>query len=278
MSGLGATDKLGEAKPELSNNEDIAPGAKAEVEITLLVPVYNEDRNIVPLIEEIKKKIDLPHQIVIIYDHEEDTTLRKRDELLAIDPAIAFIKNTHSGVINAFRTGFDVATTRYVVPIMADLSDTPSTIPDMHRKISEGYDLVVGSRYCEGGRKIGGPYVKYLLSFIANRTLHRLTGIPTHDMTNAFIMYRKEVLDNIYIRSSGGFEVTMELIAKAYILGYRITEVPTVNRDRAEGKSNFKLFRWIRNYLYWYFYILIYSIVRSLNSHYLKDTKKNPSP
>jgi hypothetical protein len=70
----------------------------------------------------------------------------------------------------------------------------------------------------------------------------------------------------------------MELIAKAYILGYRITEVPTINRERATGKSNFRLIKWIRNYLYWYFYILIYSIVRRLNAHYLRDTQKVSPP
>jgi glycosyltransferase involved in cell wall biosynthesis len=246
---------------------------EAEVEITLIVPVRNEDLNIVPLIQEIKKKIDHLHQIIIIFDHEDDTTLRQRDALLAIDPTLAFVRNTKSGVISAFRTGFDVARSQYIVPMMADLSDTPSTIPEMYRKISEGYDLVVGSRYCEGGCKIGGPYIKYLLSLFANRSLHWLTGIPTHDLTNAFVMYRKELLDNIYIRSSGGFEITMELIAKAYILGYRITEVPTINRERIAGRSNFQLLNWIGNYLYWYFYILFYSIVRSLNAHYVSDAK-----
>ena len=242
------------------------------VEITLIVPVYNEDRNIVHLIREIKEKIDHLHQIIIIFDHEDDATLKQRYALHAIDPTITYVHNTKRGVISAFRTGFDLAKSRYVVPIMADLSDTPSTIPEMYRKICEGYDLVVGSRYC-GGSKIGGSYIKYLLSLIANRSLHWLTGIPTHDMTNAFVMYRKEALDNIHIRSRGGFEITMELIAKAYILGYRITEVPTINRERAEGRSNFKLLSWIGNYIYWYFYILIYSIVRSLNAHYLSDTK-----
>jgi glycosyltransferase involved in cell wall biosynthesis len=263
-----------QTSPKSSDIEGEAQQKRNEVEITLIVPVYNEDRSIVRLIEEVKKEISLPHQIVIIYDREEDTTLRKREALLAIDSTIVFIRNTKGGIINAFRTGFDAAKTRYVVPIMADLSDTPSSIPEMYRKICEGYDLVVGSRYCEGGGKIGGPYIKYLLSFIANYTLHWLTGIPTHDMTNAFIMYRKEVLDNIYIRSSGGFELTMEIIAKAYILGYRLTEVPTINRDRVGGKSNFQLLKWIGNYLYWYFYILIYSLVHRLNAHYLSDTKR----
>lgn len=254
---------------------DTPHGAVSEVEITLVVPVYEEEENIVPLVREVKATLQIPHQIVIIYDHDTDSTLNKRDAVLAIDPTATFIRNAGgTGVINAFRTGFDVAKTRFVVPIMADLSDTPGTIPEMYRKIREGYDLVVGSRYCEGGRKIGGPYIKYLLSVAANRTLHRLTGIPTHDMTNAFIMYRKEVLDNINIRSSGGFEVTMELIAKAYILGYRIAEVPTINRDRVAGKSSFQLLKWIRNYVYWYFYILIYSIVSRINAHYVRDTRK----
>lgn len=251
----------------------------SEVEITLVVPVYEEEENIVPFVEEVKAMLNIPYQIVIVYDHDTDSTLNKRDAVLAIDPTVAFVRNAGgSGVINAFRTGFNVAKTRYVVPVMADLSDTPATIALMHQKVLEGYDLVVGSRYCAGGRKIGGPYVKYLLSLIANLSLHKITKIPTHDMTNAFIMYKKEVLDNIYIRSSGGFEVTMELIAKAYILGYRITEVPTINRERATGKSNFRLIKWIRNYLYWYFYILIYSIVRRLNAHYLRDTQKVSPP
>jgi glycosyltransferase involved in cell wall biosynthesis len=249
--------------------------ADAEVEITLVVPVYNEEENIVPFVREVKATLTIPYQIVVVFDRDEDSTIRKQDDVLRIDPTVAFVRNTAGvGVINAFRTGFDVARTRYVVPIMADLSDTPATIIEMYRKMHEGFDLVIGSRYCEGGRKIGGPYIKYLLSLAANLSLRKLTKIPTHDMTNAFILYRKEVLDNIYIRSSGGFEVTMELIAKAYILGYRITEVPTVNRERAAGKSNFRLIKWIRNYLYWYFYILIYSIVRRINAHYVRDTQK----
>ncbi len=107
----------------------------AEVEITLVVPVYDEEENIVSFVEEVKATLDIPYQIVVVFDRDEDTTLRKRGAVQAIDPTVAFVKNTGgTGVINAFRTGFNVAQTRYVVPIMADLSDTPSTIADMHRK------------------------------------------------------------------------------------------------------------------------------------------------
>lgn len=265
--------------PPVNEGPNQTAASGTAVEITLVVPVYEEEKNIVPFVREVNAALRIPHQIVIIYDHDNDQTLTKREEVLAIDATVAFVRNTGgSGVINAFRTGFNVAKTRYVVPIMADLSDTPETIGVMREKMLEGYDLVVGSRYCAGGRKVGGPYIKYLLSLIANLSLQKIAKLPIHDMTNAFIMYKKEVLDNIHIRSSGGFEVTMELIAKAYILGYRLTEVPTVNRNRAAGKSNFKLFKWIRNYLYWYFYILIYSVVRRLNAHYLRDTQKLPTP
>ena len=145
----------------------------------------------------------------------------------------------------------------------------------MYRKISEGYDLVVASRYAPGGKKIGGPVIKYYLSVLGNLSLHWLTGIPTHDMTNAFIMHKKEVIDQIKIRSTGGFEITMEIIAKSFILGCKISEVPTINRDRASGQSKFQMMSWVMKYIYWYFYILIYSIVNKINKHYEHDTKKN---
>ncbi len=249
------------------------------VDLTLVVPVYNEDENVVPFVKEVKASLSLPHRIIIIYDHEADLTLSKKDVVQAIDPTIVFVRNKRGGgVIGAFRTGFEFANTRYVAPIMADLSDTPATVMDMYRKAQEGFDLVVASRYCEGGKKIGGPYIKYLLSLAANLSLHKITKMPTHDMTNAFILYRREMLDNIYIRSTGGFEVTMELIAKAYILGYRIAEVPTINRERAAGKSNFQILRWILKYLYWYFYIVLYSSVKRVNAYYLSDSTQRTKP
>jgi len=247
-------------------------------EITLIVPVYNEEENILPFLTEVKSRLRLPHRIIIVFDDDRDGTLKRRQEILQLDPTILFLKNEHGrGVINAFKTGFSNASTRYIVPIMADLSDTPETIAAMHDKICEGYDLVVASRYCPGGKKIGGPFIKYLLSLTANITLHKLTKIPIHDMTNAFIMHKKEILDKINIRSTGGFEITMELIARACILGCKITEVPTTNRERAAGKSNFKFMQWILKHLYWYFYILIFSCVNRINSHFVRDTHR-PAP
>jgi glycosyltransferase involved in cell wall biosynthesis len=234
-----------------------------EPELTLVVPVYDEAENIVPFLQEVVTKIQIPHQALVIYDDDADSTLHRMGEAQATHGNVVFVKNSFGrGVINAFRTGFAAARTPFIVPIMADLSDTPETVKPMYTKILEGYDLVVGSRYAPGGRKIGGPRLKNILSRFANRSLHLISDIPTHDMTNAFIMYRRELIDEIEITSTGGFEITMEIIAKAYQGGYRISEVPTVNRDRSAGKSKFHLFRWILQYLYWYTYIVVFSLIR----------------
>jgi dolichol-phosphate mannosyltransferase len=251
------------------------PTPDPAIEVTLVVPVYDERENIIPFVEEVKRSVKLPYQICIIYDHPDDTTLEAKEEILKIDPTVLFIKNFYgSGIINAFKTGFDVSRTHYIVAIMADLSDTPSTINVLYDKMQEGYDLVVASRYCEGGSKIGGPKIKYWLSRIANLSLHKLTGIPTHDMTNAFIIHKREILNKINIRSTGGFEITMEIIAKSFVLGANITEVPTINRDRASGDSKFRLMHWILKYLYWYFYIITYSIVHRINAVFRADSHK----
>jgi dolichol-phosphate mannosyltransferase len=230
-------------------------------ELTLIIPVYEEEHNIVPFIEEVRSNVSPSYTTLIIYDHYEDSTLNKIEELTDNAKNIHFVKNIFgTGVINAFRTGFALAETKFIVPIMADLSDMPETVNVMYAKIQEGYDLVIASRYVKNGGKIGGPKIKRFLSAVANRSLNFLTGMPTHDFTNAFIMYRKSVLDNIEISSTGGFEVTMEIIAKAYILDCNIAEVPTINRDRTAGKSKFALWKWIYNYFYWYFYIILHSI------------------
>jgi len=139
---------------------------------------------------------------------------------------------------------------------MADGSDEYQAVDGMYERIREGYGIVVGSRYMQGGQQIGGPFLKGLMSRMAGISLHYLTGIPTHDISNSFRMYSRQVLNNIKIESTGGFELGMEITVKAYGLGYKITEIPTTWKDRSAGKSKFKLWAWLPKYLHWYFYLL----------------------
>src|SRR5437588_1525913 len=102
-----------------------------------------------------------------------------------------------------------------------------------------------------GGQQIGGPWLKSRLSRLAGLSLNVL-GLPTHDPTNSFKLYRTSRLRSLTIESRHGFEINMEIIAKALQNGWLITEVPSVWTDRVAGKSNCRLFRWLPRYLKWY--------------------------
>jgi hypothetical protein len=116
----------------------------------------------------------------------------------------------------------------------------------------DGADVVAASRYMPGGRQVGGPPLKRLLSRIAGLTLHWFAGVPTHDPTNNFKLYSREFLDSVRIESSAGFELALELTVKATLARRRVAEVPTTWRDRTAGQSNFKMRKWLPHYLHWY--------------------------
>jgi glycosyltransferase involved in cell wall biosynthesis len=227
------------------------------MKLTIIIPVYNEAKNIRKAISEIESKIKTPHQILIIYDFDQDNTISEVKKLQRRNKNLKLIKNnieTKRGVLNAIKTGFAKVEEGAIVVTMADLSDDPATINQMFRKINEGFDIVCGSRYVRGGGKKGGPFLKSLLSYLAGLTTPLLLGIPVHDLTNAFKMYRKEVLKAIKIESAGGFELSEEILIKAYFKGFKITEVSTIWYDRTIGQSRFRIKEWLLKYIYWYFW------------------------
>jgi glycosyltransferase involved in cell wall biosynthesis len=224
-------------------------------ELTIVIPVYNEAENIRIAIDKIEQAVLLPHEIHVVYDMDEDTTIPVVAELAKnYTNKIRSIKNKYErGALNAIKTGLENADTDFVIVTMADLSDPPEVMNAMFTKAkSTQADIVCGSRYMKGGKQYGGPFLKGLFARVAGLSLHWLTGIPTHDISNSFKMYRKTMLEAISLESIGGFEIGMEITVKAFINGYKITEVPTTWHDRAEGKSNFKLWSWLPHYLYWY--------------------------
>ncbi len=226
--------------------------------LDIVVPVYNEGQGILRLFDEILDKILTPKKVMVIYDFDEDTTLpavRRSQSRYAFE--IRLVKNSRGkGALNAIRTGMQEATEEMVLVMMADSSDRLDIVDDMCRKMKEGYDLVCGSRYMKGGRQEGGPFLKGLFARTAGISLHFLTGIPTHDVTNSFKLYRRGMLQAIQIESTGGFEIGMEITVKAYTSGYRITELPSEWTDRKEGESNFHMWKWLPHYLHWYFFCI----------------------
>ena len=108
---------------------------------------------------------------------------------------------------------------------------------------------------------MGGFWLKKVLSRCAGRSLHWLRGIPTTDATNAFKLYDAEMLRNLQIESSHGYEINLEIVVKAFLRGYRIAELPTVWHDRTTVRSQFRLWAWIPHYLRWYFYAFCHRVI-----------------
>ena len=232
-----------------------APAPAPPPLLSLVIPVYNEAENIVATLSALRDLGLPPHEILVVYDRDEDTTLPVLRAHAGDFPAARAVKNGRGrGALNAIRTGFDEAQGEGVVVIMADMADDLRGLLPMVDAFRAGADVVCGSRYMRGGAQRGGPRLKGLLSRTAGLSLHLLTGIPTRDVTNSFKLYRRAFLREVTIESDGGFEIGMELTVKAFLAGKRVAEVPSVWTDRTAGESRFDLRRWLPRYLGWYLY------------------------
>jgi glycosyltransferase involved in cell wall biosynthesis len=229
--------------------------------LSIIVPAYNEEDNIREAIEKIEASLDIPHELVVVNDHSSDRTGQIVEELSQQYKNINLVENKRErGFANALRTGFQYASAELLVPVMGDLCDDLATVKKMLAKADEGYDIICGCRYIRGGARLGGPKVKGFFSSFVGWTLHYLLWIPTHDVANAFKMYRKKVIDNIDTRAEG-FDISMEITLKGYYAGFKITEIPTVWRERTRGKSSFKILKLFPDY----FKLYLWGILKALN-------------
>lgn len=228
------------------------------MKLSIIIPVYNEGESIRKVIQGIESVIKIPHETLLVYDFSQDSTVEPANKLKKVYPSIKLVKNKYGrGALNAIKTGLREGKGETILVTMADCSDDPKSIIDMLKEIDKGADIVCGSRYMKDGKKIGGPFLKSFLSWLAGISAKFVMGIPTHDLTNSFKLYRKSLLRKIKIESQGGFELGMEILVKGYFqYGAKVSEVPTVWHDRTEGKSRFRLLNWLPRYIHWYIWAL----------------------
>jgi len=225
----------------------------AQPVLSVVIPVYNEGEHVVPVLKALASSIATPHELVVVYDFDGDTTVPVIERLRHDLPTLRGLRNDLGrGVLNAMKAGIAGTTGRYVLITMADGSDEPGVIDSMVSLAGAGADVVAGSRYMRGGGQVGGPPLKRVLSRVAGLSLHWLARVPTHDATNNFKLYSRRFLDSVTIQSTAGFELALELTVKATLQGRQVAEVPTTWRDRTAGTSNFKLRQWLPHYLHWY--------------------------
>jgi glycosyltransferase involved in cell wall biosynthesis len=221
--------------------------------VSLVVPVYNEAENIIPLLETVSSRVESAHETLLVFDFDEDTTLPPAREFGKGYPMLRLVRNDIGpGVLNALKTGVREARGDVVVVTMGDLSDDLSQVDEMAAIIRAGAGLVSGSRYMAGGRQLGGPLIKSTLSRLAGLSLHWLTGIGTHDATSNFKAYSRQLIEHVTIDSESGFEFGLEMATKAHLGGFSVEEIPTTWTDRTAGESRFRVIKWMPSYLRWY--------------------------
>lgn len=223
------------------------------VAVSVVIPAYNEGEGIVPVLERLVDSVESEVEVLVVVDFAEDTTVPVVEKFAAEHPHVRTIINTYGrGPANAIRFGIDQVTNPVVVVTMADGSDDPRQIDDLARLVDRGVVVAAASRYSPGGQQVGGPLVKGLLSRSAGRSLSLLGRVGTRDATNSFKAYSTDFIREVGIHSRSGFEIGLELTAKARRLRRPVAELPTIWLDRDVGESNFKLKAWIPKYLRWY--------------------------
>ncbi len=207
----------------------------------IIIPTYNEAKNIKRLIEEIFK-LDLDINILIIDDNSPDGTGNIVEEVAKRDHKVNLIKREGKmGLGTAYVTGFKYAIDNkydYIFEMDADFSHDPKEIPNFLEKIKE-CDLVIGSRYIKGVNVINWPLRRLILSYGANIYTRFITGLPIKDSTSGYKCFKRKVLENIDLNSihSGGYSFQIEMNYKTWKKDFKIAEIPIIFVDRTEGKS-----------------------------------------
>ena len=165
------------------------------------------------------------------------------------------VHNTYGrGPANAIKFGIDDSTSDVVVVTMADGCDDASQIEVLTRLVERGVVVAAASRYARTGQQVGGPFLKGLMSRIAGLSLYYGARVGTRDATNSFKAYSRQFVNEVSIESEHGFEIGLELVAKARRRRLPVAEIPTLWLDRSFGVSNFKFSRWLPHYIKWYIY------------------------
>jgi len=211
--------------------------------LSLIIPVYNEEQNLPVLVEAIHKALDLlsyTWEVVLVDDGSEDDSLKVLTRLAEADPqhlrVLSFRRNF--GQTAAIAAGLDHAKGEIIVLLDADMQNDPADIPMLLAKLDEGYDLVSGWR-----KKRQDIYLtRTLPSNLANKLISRVTGVPLHDYGCTLKAYRREVLEGF--RLYGEMHRFIPVFANS--VGAKITEVQVNHQPRKYGKTKYGLERTVK--------------------------------
>ena len=210
------------------------------MEVSVIIPMYNEEENVLHTLQEVKNVLRQysPYQIIAVDDGSADNTLSLLEQYASENQEVEVLKHpVNMGMGKALVTGFKNAKGKVIVTLDADLSYDPNYIPLLVWKLhEENADVVIGSQYMHGGKTEGIPFIRLFVSKMANRIVGYSMNENISTVTGILRAYRKEVLDSIEIESRGT-AINPEILSKAIALDFKIIEVPVTLKGRELGES-----------------------------------------
>lgn len=211
-------------------------------DVLVVIPTYNELDNLEPITSAVFE--NLPRaEVLVVDDNSPDGTGERADALATQDPRIHVLhREAKQGLGRAYLAGFDWALAhpyRFIFQMDADFSHDPRRLPAFIEAAEQGADLVLGSRYIQGGGTVNWGRRRQAISQCGSLYARSVLGIPVRDLTGGFKCFRREVLEQIDLKSiqSVGFVFQVELTYRTIQRGFKVREIPILFEDRRVGQS-----------------------------------------
>ncbi len=215
--------------------------------VTVFIPTYNEKENIEELIQEILNlSLDFDLTVLVADDNSPDGTGEIVQKLSQKDKRVQVLvrkkrRGRGAGGIDGFKAALKL-NPDYVVEMDGDFSHQPRFIPLLLDQ-GEKYDVVIGSRFIKGGKDLDRNFIRKIITLLVRKFIRHQFRIPIKDVSSGFRCFKKEVLERIDLDDlvSVGPSVVLETLYKAYLMDFKIGEVPIVFVDRKKGKTKLTL-------------------------------------
>lgn len=215
------------------------------MKLSLIIPAYNEAQNIERTVLSFSNELEInniEHEILVVNDNSTDSTEEVLKNLKLKVKDLNYINSiSPKGYGFAVRKGLESFNGDCAAIVMADMSDSPTDLVRYYKKMQEGYDCIFGSRFIAEAKVFDYPVHKLILNRLGNMLIAFLFGIRYNDVTNAFKLYTRKVLEGIKPLLSRHFDLTVEMPLKAIIRGYSYCVIPISWTNREKGISKFRI-------------------------------------
>lgn len=232
------------------------------MKLSIVIPARDEEESIGETVESLIRTLtdeEIDHEIIAVDDGSRDRTGEIIRSLQALYPTLRCLENgPPNGFGLAVRTGLDRFVGDAVAVVMGDGSDSPDDVVRCFRRLQEeGRECVFGSRFVRGSRLVDYPTHKLVLNRLANSFVRVLFSLDYNDVTNAFKLYRREVIKGLRPLIANHFNLTVELPLKAIVRGYDYAVVPISWTNRKRGASKLKIREMGSRYLFIVLYLFL---------------------